>query len=64
MTVNLKQILQYLLAGEESRPGFTEYWNVVFLPSFSPAVRFWLANLKVLLCLGIAISLSYLLALM
>lgn len=64
MTVNLKRILQYLLAGEESRPGFTDYWNVVFLPSFSSPVRFWLANLKVLLCLGIAISLSYVLALM
>lgn len=63
MTVNPKQILHYLLAGEESRPGFADYWNVVFLPSFSHAARFWLANLKVLFCLGIAISLSYLLAL-
>ena len=64
MTVNLKQILQYLLAGEESRFGFTDYWNVIFLPSFSSAVRLWLAILKVLLCLGIAVSLSYLLAMM
>jgi hypothetical protein len=63
MTVNPKQMLHYLLAGEESRPGFTDYWNVVFLPDISPTTRFWLVKLKVLLCLGVAIGVSYLLTL-
>ena len=63
MDVSPKQTLQYFLAGEESRPGFTDYWNVVFLPGLSPAARYWLAKLKVLLCIGFAIGLSNLLAL-
>ena len=64
MAVNLKQMLQYLLAGEESRLGFTNYWSVVFLPGISPTAMFWLAKLKVLLCLGFAIGASNLLALL
>jgi hypothetical protein len=61
MNINLKQMFKYLLAGEESRPGFTDYWNVVFLPGVSPTARFWLGKLKVLLCLGAAIGVSDLL---
>jgi hypothetical protein len=63
MTYDLKQMFKYLLAGEESRPGFTDYWNVVFLPGISPTARFWLGKLKVLLCLGAAIGVSDLLTL-
>ena len=63
MADNLKQMFKYLLAGEESRPGFTDYWNVVFLPGISPTARFCLGKLKVLICLGTAIGVTNLLTL-
>ena len=64
MAVNPKKTLQYLLAGEESRPGFTNYWGAVFLPNISSSERFWLAKVKVLFCVVAAFGVSFLMTLL
>lgn len=61
MSKDILLILRYLVAGEESRIGRTDYWNSVFLAAQTPFNRIFLGFLKVSFILTLCTSLMALL---
>ena len=58
MAEQLWMTIRYLISGEDSRVGRTEYWNDVFLARKSPVQRKMLEVTKVFFLLGFAFCMA------
>ncbi|MCG8633875.1 MAG: hypothetical protein MI863_08610 [Desulfobacterales bacterium] len=62
MATDWPRILRYILSDEDSRTGRTDYWNFVFLPGKPLLNRVCLEQLKIWICLLMAIAAGSLLS--